>query len=79
MGIGYPEVTERARIFTIELLEVAPELLYKIEIFRDSFTEHAQIEEVEMGERYGTSFSLKIDFSEYDGHEIAENLNKVFQ
>ena len=79
VGIGYPEVTERARIFTIELLEVAPELLYKIEIFRDSFTEHAQIEEVEMGERYGTSFSLKIDFSEYDGHEIAENLNKVFQ
>ena len=46
-------------------------MLYRIEIFKDSFSEHAQIEDVEMGERYGTSFSLKIDFTENDDEVLA--------
>jgi len=32
-----------------------------------------------MGERYGTSFSLKIDFSEFDESHIADNLQKQFR
>ena len=75
-GIDYPEVTELGRIDTIEELGVIAGQLYKIEIFKDSFGEHAQIEEVEMGERYGTSFSIKIDFSEFDDKAVVDNMNK---
>jgi hypothetical protein len=60
-------------------LEVGPNVLYKIEVFKDAFSEHAQIEEVEMGERYGTSFSLKVDFSEFDDSAVVDNMQKVFR
>lgn len=32
-----------------------------------------------MGERYGTEFSLKIDFSEFDEATMAANLQKSFK
>ena len=32
-----------------------------------------------MGERYDISFSLKIDFSEFDDDSIADNLNKIYK
>jgi hypothetical protein len=34
---------------------------------------------VEMGERYDISFSLKIDFSEFDDESIAANMQKVYK
>ena len=64
------------RIDTIEEAALTPNRLYKIVVFKDNFSEHAQIENVEMGERYGTEFSIKIDFSEFDDGHIAENLQK---
>ena len=71
---SYPEVTAAKRIDTVEAFDIDPNALYKVEIFKDSYSEHEQIEDVEMGERYGIEFSLKIDFSEFDDKAIADNL-----
>ena len=71
---SYPEVTATKRIDTVEAFDIDPNALYKVEIFKDSYSEHEQIEDVEMGERYGIEFSLKIDFSEFDDKAIADNL-----
>ena len=58
----------------VESLETG--VLYKVELFKDGYTEHAQIEDVEMGERYGTSFSLKIDITENDDEALANAVQK---
>ena len=47
-------------------------------MYKDAFSEHAAYENVEMGERYGTEFSIKIDFSEFDEFHISDNLQKEF-
>ena len=70
----YPEVTDHKIIDTIEAFDIESNYLYKLEIFKESYSEHATIEDVEMGERYGIEFSLKIDFSEFDDKSIADNL-----
>ena len=72
-------MTDMQRIDTIEEAVLVPNQLYKIAIFKDAFSEHEGIEYVEMGERYGTSFSIKIDFSEFDDKNIADNLQKQFK
>ena len=59
------------RLDSIQLDALEPGVSYKIEIYKDAFSEHAQIEGAEMGERYGTAFSLKIDFTENDDEAIA--------
>ena len=74
VGIQYPMVGEVGRIDTIEEFEIAPNQIYKLEIYKDSFTEHDMMEGVEMGDRYGVSFSLKIDVSEFDEKNLAANL-----
>ena len=43
-------------------------------VYKDAFSEHSQYENVEMGERYSTEFSIKIDFSEFDEGHISDNL-----
>ena len=78
-GEHYPEVTDQGRIDTVEVFGLVPNQLYKIELFKDAYTEHSQLEDVEMGERYGVSFSLKIDLSEFDDSHIAANLQKTFR
>lgn len=62
------------RIEEVQVPQLSPEKTYKIEVFKDGFSEHAQIEDVEMGERYGTSFSLKIEFTENDDESVAQEL-----
>lgn len=79
VGHDYHDVASDQRIDTIEEAALTPNHLYKIVVFKDNFSEHAQIENVEMGERYGTEFSIKIDFSEFDDSHIAENLQKNFR
>ena len=79
VGVDYHEMTDMQRIDTIEEAVLVPNQLYKIAIFKDAFSEHEGIEYVEMGERYGTSFSIKIDFSEFDDKNIADNLQKQFK
>ena len=69
-------MSPRLRIDEIQVDTLEQGVLYKIEVYKDSFSEHAQIEDVEMGERYGTSFSLKIDFTENDEENIAGSLQK---
>ena len=76
---GEPEVTEMGRIDTIEVFGLTPHAIYKLEVFKDAFSEHAHIEEVEMGERYGQEFSIKIDFSEFDDEKMAQNLQRQFK
>ena len=49
---------------TITVEHLTPETSYKIVLQRDAFGEGDDLEDVEMGERYGLSFSLKIEFSE---------------
>lgn len=79
-GEHYHEITtEQGRIDTVELFGLVPNQLYKIELFKDAYTEHSQLESVEMGERYGVSFSLKIDLSEFDETHIAANQQKNFR
>jgi len=73
---SYPDFTAAKRIDTVEAFNIDPNAIYKVEIFKDSYSEHEQIEDVEMGERYGIEFSLKIDFSEFDDKAIADNLQK---
>ena len=72
-------VTEHGHITTIEEAGLQANELYKLVIFKDAFTEHASIEEVEMGERYGVEFSVKIDFSEFDNDVMAANIQKSFR
>ena len=79
VGVDYHDMSSDQRIDTIEEAALTPNKLYKIVVFKDSFSEHAQIENVEMGERYGTEFSIKVDFSEFDDNHIAENLQKSFR
>lgn len=69
-------VSETARIDTIEDFGIDAGVTYKLEIFKDGMAEHDSMEQVEMGERYGIEFSLKIDFSEFDDQKLAENLQK---
>ena len=79
VGTHYPEVSDAGRIDTIEEFGLTPSQQYKITLFKDAFSEHASIEDVEMGERYGLEFSLKIDVSEFDDTHLAENLQKTFR
>lgn len=53
VGVQYPMLSEVGRIDTLELFEIIPNQVYKIELYKDAFTEHATIDDVEMGERYG--------------------------
>ena len=74
-GMNYPMVTESGRIETIEDFGMEAGVTYKLEIYKDGVTtEHDMLENVEMGERYGIEFSLKLDFSEFDDQKLAENL-----
>ena len=76
LATAYPTVTSMGQIDTIEAFGLQPRTIYKLEIFKDSYAEHDHVEDVEMGERYDISFSLKIDFSEFDDKSIANNLQK---
>ena len=71
VGVQRTWLSPTLRLDGVQLDTVEQGVLYKIELYKDAFTEHAQIEDVEMGERYGTSFSLKIDFTENDDEAIA--------
>jgi len=64
---------------TITVEHLAPETLYKIVLQRDAFGEGDDLEDVEMGERYGLSFSLKIEFSENNDPQIAAKLRQNLQ
>lgn len=46
------------------MAHLIPETKYKLVLERDAFGEGDDLEDVEMGERYALSFSLKIEFSE---------------
>lgn len=79
VGQWYPEVSELGRIDTIELGALQPHATYELLIYKDAFSEHAHIEEVEMGERYGVAFSVKLDFSEFDESHVAANVAAQFR
>jgi len=76
ISVAYPSISPLGRIDTIEAFGLKQNELYRLEVFKDSYSEHDQIENVEMGERYAISFSLKIDFSEFDDKAIADNLQQ---
>ena len=79
LAADYPTIHDVYRIDTIEAFGLEPHAVYKLEIFKTMYGEHDQMENVEMGERYDISFSLKIDFSEFDDDSIADNLNKIYK
>ena len=54
----------------MELLDTGK--LYRIAITRDIVKTDSSIETAELGERYGHSFSLKIELSENDDESLAE-------